>query len=185
MAETLTLERICDFVILISAFLIAITNIYKFFRKPVVWGKKRKEMADLERKERIKEVIEERMPEILEKHDKQFSEAQSKEREIAIQKAKEEAYDDMRQVLEEIKQINLKQSEQIEIIQQGTKDMLRQRIMMIYHSCKHSGRISIYDKEALDEAYKDYKKQGGNSYIDKYYKRTLNWEVFYSNDEED
>ena len=63
--------------------------------------------------------------------------------------------------------------------------MLRQRIMMIYHNYKTSKRITIYDREALDEAYKDYKAEGGNSYIDKYYKRTLSWETYYPDDEED
>ena len=62
--------------------------------------------------------------------------------------------------------------------------MLRQRIMMIYHNYKTSKRITIYDREALDEAYKDYKAEGGNSYIDKYYNRTLSWETYYPDDEE-
>ena len=37
--------------------------------------------------------------------------------------------------------------------------------------------IDKYDKEVLDELYKDYKSQLGNSYIDKYYNRMKNWHI--------
>ena len=40
------------------------------------------------------------------------------------------------------------------------------------------------DDETIDELYKDYKSQEGNSYIDKYYKRMSNWEIDYTEDEE-
>lgn len=56
--------------------------------------------------------------------------------------------------------------------------MLRQRIMDIYHRYKADRRMPIYAKEALDELYKDYKAEGGNSYIDKYYKRMCLWETY-------
>jgi hypothetical protein len=35
--------------------------------------------------------------------------------------------------------------------------------------------MAIYEKEALEQYYIDYKAEGGNSYIDKYYKRMSTW----------
>ena len=62
----------------------------------------------------------------------------------------------------------------IEVLKQGTKDVLRQKIMAIYHEYKAERAFPIHVKEALDELYKDYKKEVGNSYIDKYYGRMVN-----------
>ena len=67
----------------------------------------------------------------------------------------------------------------IEVLKQGTKDVLRQKIMAIYHEYKSERSFPIHVKEALDELYKDYKKEGGNSYIDKYYGRMSKWKITY------
>lgn len=75
-----------------------------------------------------------------------------------------------------------KQTDAIETLQKGTKDVLRQKIMDIYHEYKNIRKFPIYVKEKLDELYKDYKAENGNSYIDKYYDRMKNWEVDYSED---
>ncbi|MBQ4060549.1 MAG: hypothetical protein IJD46_00845 [Bacilli bacterium] len=39
------------------------------------------------------------------------------------------------------------------------------------------GKIPLTARENLDELYNDYVAQGGNSYITKYYKRMLLWEI--------
>ena len=57
--------------------------------------------------------------------------------------------------------------------------------MDIYHQYKEYRKFPIYAKEKLDELYKDYKREGGNSYIDKYYGRMSKWEIDYSEDESD
>lgn len=62
---------------------------------------------------------------------------------------------------------------------------MRQRIMSIYYDHKSTRRIPLHKKEILDELYKDYTDEGGNSYITKYYKRMQNWEIDYSEDELD
>ena len=51
--------------------------------------------------------------------------------------------------------------------------------MAIYHEYKFERALPIHVKEALDELYKDYKKEGGNSYIDKYYGRMGKWKITY------
>ena len=53
--------------------------------------------------------------------------------------------------------------------------------MDIYNKYKFDKRMPIYMREALNELYKDYKAEGGNSYIDKYYNRMKEWETY--NDE--
>ena len=59
----------------------------------------------------------------------------------------------------------------------GLKDILRQKIMAIYHTYRKYQMIPLSEKEKVDELYKDYKAQKGNSYIDKYYKRITTWSV--------
>lgn len=56
---------------------------------------------------------------------------------------------------------------------------MRQRIMDIYHRYKKEKSYPIHEKEKLEELYKDYKAEKGNSYIDKYYNRMQTWEVYY------
>lgn len=74
------------------------------------------------------------------------------------------------------------------VLQTGILDMLRQRIMVIYHKYREVQTISRYDREIVDQLYKDYKKAGGNSYIEKIYARIKRWEViedFMSSEEDD
>ena len=65
----------------------------------------------------------------------------------------------------------------LEIMMKGNRDVLRQKIMTIYRANRRKMKISLYDRESIDELYKDYKAHDGNSYIDKYYNRTKKWEV--------
>ena len=59
----------------------------------------------------------------------------------------------------------------------SAKDVLREKIMAIYHKNKGRRKIDESEKEALDQYYKDYKAIKGNSYIDKYYARMERWEM--------
>jgi uncharacterized protein YycO len=65
----------------------------------------------------------------------------------------------------------------LEKVNRSTKDILRQRIINIYNTYKVEGKIPQTIRENLDELYKDYTAQGGNSYITKYYKRMIQWEI--------
>ena len=97
----------------------------------------------------------------------------------------------LKEELKEIKDINKNQNKQLDelneklvLINNSSKDVMRQKIMSIYHNNKKQKTLSIYDKETLDELYKDYKSQLGNSYIDKYYNRMKNWNIIDENLEE-
>lgn len=79
--------------------------------------------------------------------------------------------------LKEIKDLNITQNKNIELLLRSSKDILRQRIMEIYHKWKDKRMLPISEKEFLDELYKDYKAEGGNSFIDKYYGRMSTWKI--------
>lgn len=170
----MSLQEICDIIILIAAALTAIVTIFKFFGKPVTFLKKKK---DKEYEENLKKTLDEIIPNYLMQHDIQTRERYLKDREKYLQEIKQSVLDDTKGILEEIKEINIEQSENLRILNEGSKDILRQKIMSIYHKNKDNMEISFYDKEVLDELYKDYKAQGGNSYIDKYYNRMSRWKV--------
>ena len=67
--------------------------------------------------------------------------------------------------------------DQYEALVISAKDVLREKIMAIYHKNKGRRKIDESEKEALDQYYKDYKAIKGNSYIDKYYARMERWEM--------
>ena len=67
--------------------------------------------------------------------------------------------------------------EDVAALAESAKDVLREKIMAIYHKNKRVRRLEEHEKEALTQYYKDYKAIKGNSYIDKYYGRMKNWEV--------
>jgi len=84
----------------------------------------------------------------------------------------------------EIKALNQKQNATIELIQRADLDMLRQNIIYIYNHHKKQRHLNESEREYLDDLYKDYTLQGGNSYIKKIYERIAKWEVI-PDDEED
>lgn len=174
-----TISLIVDFIILVGALCLAITRIYDFFAKPTSSIKKKRVE---ETKKQIETVLDEKMPDILLQHDLETRNKYLADRQQYLIDIKEEVLNDTRDTLTEIYQLNLQQNESIHVLTQTSKDVLRQRIMDIYHKYKAEKRMPIHAKEALDELYKDYKAEKGNSYIDKYYKRMLTWEIY---DDED
>lgn len=171
----MSFSQICDAIVLISALCIAFTNIYNFFAKPTSKLKKKKQ-EDL--KNQISDAIDEKLPDILLEHDLETKQKYLNDRQKYLLDIKAEVLADTKEILDNIYKINFEQTESIKVLSQGSKDMLRQRIMNIYHTHKIEKSMPIHEKEALDELYKDYKAQGGNSYIDKYYKRMSTWEVY-------
>ena len=76
-------------------------------------------------------------------------------------------------------------AEDLEALKISAKDVLREKIMAIYHEFRMTREIPQHKKEALDQYYKDYKKLNGNSYIDKYYNRMKRWKEIYDDYVED
>lgn len=175
------LQDICNWIILLGAVTVAIINIFKFFGKPISFFKKKK---DSEYHKTLKKSLDEIMPTYFEQHDLQTRDKYLKDRLNYLNEIKNAVLKDIKDVLEEIRQLSVEQSKNLEKLNQSSKDILRQKIMSIYHQYKEYRKMPLFAKEALDELYKDYKAQGGNSYIDKYYSRMNNWEIDYTEDEE-
>ena len=178
----MSFSQICDFIILVSALCIAFTNIYNFFAKPTSKLKKKKSE---ELQTQISGTLDEKLPDILLEHDLETRQKYLNDRQQYLNEIKTEVLTDVKEILDDIYKLNLEQNESIKTLYQGNKDMLRQRIMDIYYTYREEKRLPIHKKEALDELYKDYKAEGGNSYIDKYYNRMKTWEVYDDENYED
>jgi hypothetical protein len=82
-------------------------------------------------------------------------------------------------VLKQIEEPIQKNEDDLEALKISARDVLREKIMAIYHKNKHDRALTQYEKEALEQYYKDYKRLLGNSYIDKYYARMCKWTIVY------
>ena len=171
----LSISQFCDIIILVSALCIAITNIYNFFAKPTTKLKKKK-IEELNNQ--ISDILDKKLPEILLEHDLETRQKYLDDRQNCLNEIKTEVLTNVKDTLDNIYKLNLEQNESIKTLSQGNKDMLRQRIMDIYYTYRDEKKFPIHKKEALDELYKDYKAEGGNSYIDKYHNRMKTWEIY-------
>lgn len=171
----LSISQFCDIIILVSALCIAITNIYNFFAKPTTKLKKKKTE---ELNNQISDILDKKLPEILLEHDLETRQKYLDDKQNCLNEIKTAVLTDVKDTLDSIYKLNLEQNESIKTLSQGNKDMLRQRIMDIYYTYRDEKKLPIHKKEALDELYKDYKAEGGNSYIDKYHNRMKTWEIY-------
>lgn len=169
---TITLGGVVDFIILIGALCAAIYKIWDFFAKPTSSLKKKKEEKQ---KAQIVKVLKDELPKYLEAHDLQTRDKYKADRQQYLNDIKDEV---IKQVGGSINQ----NAEDLEALRISAKDVLREKIMRIYHTYKNSRSFPLYEQEALEQYYKDYKKLKGNSYIDKYYGRMSKWEVTYEDD---
>ena len=171
----LTIGEIVDYIILGGALVGAVYKISEFFAKPT---SKIKQRAINKERERIGAVIDEKMPTILYNHDLETRDRYRADRENYLQEIKAE-------VISEIGQEVFDNKETIEALKISARDVLREKIMAIYHKNKRNRTMSEYEREALNQYYKDYKALLGNSYIDKRYARMDKWEVIYDEDLDD
>lgn len=183
----MSFSKVVDYIILFSAIIVAVKNIYGFVIKGPHGLLKAKKIEEEEKKkkefqENFDKNLEEKMPNILLNHDLEVRQKYLADREQYLTEIKEEVLNDTKETLEGILKLNLEQSKNIEILYKTSKDVLRQRIMTIYHEYKKEKSFPIHAKEALVELYKDYKAEDGNSYIDKYYSRMSTWDTY---DDED
>lgn len=168
----ITLGGVVDLIILLGALCAAIYKIWEFFAKPTSTIKKRK----LERqKALIREVLNEELPKRFETHDLTTREKYKADRQRYLTEIKDEV---IKQVGGTINQ----NAEDLEALKISAKDVLREKIMRIYHTYRHDRSFPLYEQEALEQYYKDYKKLKGNSYIDKYYGRMAKWQITYDDD---
>ena len=168
----LTVGELVDYIILGGAFVGALYKIYEFFAKPT---SKIKQRAINKEKERIGAVLDEKLPTILYNHDLKTREKYKGDRQNYLNEIKAE-------VLAEIGDEINTNTKTIEALVISAKDVLREKIMAIYHKNKYNRTLTEYEREALNQYYIDYKALKGNSYIDKRYNRMDKWKVIYDDD---
>lgn len=164
-----------DYIILIGALVGAIYKIWDFFATP---ASKFKQRALNKERERINIILDEKLPDILYNHDLETRDKYKSDRQNYLCEIKDEV---LRDIQGEIRA----NTEMIEALAIGTRDVLREKIMGIYHKNRHDHILTEYEREALDQYYKDYKALNGNSYIDKRYARMSKWKVVYEDDPDD
>lgn len=57
------------------------------------------------------------------------------------------------------------------------KCLLRDRITSIYYKYHHDCEMKQYDYENLEKLYTQYKKLGGNSFVDKIWEEVQEWTI--------
>ena len=168
----MTVSELVDYIILLGALCAAIYKIYDFFATPT---SKIKQRAQEKEKARIKAIVNEIMPQILYNHDLETREKYKSDRLNYLNEIKEE-------ILQEIGDDISTNSQTIDALVISAKDVLREKIMAIYHKNKYNRTMTEYEREALNQYYVDYKALNGNSYIDKRYNRMDKWKVIYDDD---
>lgn len=168
----LTVGELVDYIILGGALCGAVYKIYEFFATPT---SKIKQKAINRERERIGAVLDEKLPEILYQHDLETRDKYKGDRQNYLNEIKAE-------VIKEIGSDINANSQTIEALVISAKDVLREKIMAIYHKNKYNRTMTEYEREALNQYYIDYKALKGNSYIDKRYNRMNKWKVIYDDD---
>lgn len=171
----LTIGEIVDLTILFGGFCAAVYKIYDSFAKPT---SKLKQRIEDKKKKRISIVLKEELPEILLNHDLKTREKYKNDRQNYLNEIKSE-------VIKEIGDDIHANSQTIEALVVSARDVLREKIMAIYHKNKYNRSMTEYEREALNQYYVDYKALGGNSYIDKRYNRMDKWKVIYDDPYDD
>ena len=168
----LTVGELVDYIILGGALCGAVYKIYEFFATPT---SKIKQKAINKERDRIGAVLDEKLPAILYNHDLETRDKYKNDRQNYLNEIKAEV------VKEVVSDINAN-SQTIEALVISAKDVLREKIMAIYHKNKYNRTMTEYEREALNQYYIDYKALYGNSYIDKRYNRLDKWKVIYDDD---
>ena len=172
------LQTACNAIILVGGVVVAVKNISEWFGKPITFLKKK---SDVDFEKKVTAIVKKILPDILCNHDLETREKYKADREAYLQDIKKEVLNSIQGQLGSVDKLE----EQYEALVISAKDVLREKIMAIYHKNKKDRTLTFHEKEALDQYYKDYKAINGNSYIDKYYKRMCTWTVVDTDDYED
>lgn len=166
---TITLGGVVDLIILIGALCAAIYKIWDFFAKPT---SKLKSRVKQRREAEIEAILNRVLPEKLKAHDLETRDKYKADRQRYLTEIKDE-------VIKQVGGTITKNDKDLAALMISQRDVLREKIMRIYHSYKHERAFPLYEQEALKQYYKDYKELKGNSYIDKYYDRMSKWQIIY------
>lgn len=158
MPEWLDLNVLANAVILISAVILAVKNIYSFFKAPVgTLQKKAKE----EEKKRIEQVLDEKMPELLGKNCETIM--------VSLKEIKDMTVSQEKQLAQVQKSLVL--------INKSQLDVLRYNMNKLYYKYRPYKKILSADKKAFIKLYEDYKDMDGNTWIDALHDEVVTWEI--------
>lgn len=126
--------------------------------------------------------INERMKHKAQKKNKKEDEEEQKKLEDE-QKAAEAAHkkymDDLRAIIKEENKASVapleaqmeKFSNKLNIVADGTTDILRERLLSCYYKCMKKGYRTQYDYENVDHMFREYKSLNGNSFVEECVKK--------------
>ena len=194
------LGAICDIIILVAAVLVAVTNIYKFFANSGKGIKKKVDDANAEKEKELQDKIDARAKEIVKpmleqqaatltksfgalldqhlpkrlvEHDKETRQKYLGDRLNYLNEIKNEVVQEMQDKLDAVETHETRMGIFTEVL----KELLRERIMVIYGRNRTRRELEEHERVELDRAYPLYKSLNGNSYIDDYYARMNTWKV--------
>ena len=131
----------------VAPFLLALSTILSFIGKPIGFFKKKAKKAENERNYKLIEEVTQKVVAKLEPD------------------------------LDEIKQQNIEQYEEIRVLNSSSKDVLRKHILDIYYKYKYTRAIPETERKMLDDFYRDYTAEHGNSYIQHRYEQMQKWRI--------
>lgn len=181
-------SAILSFIVLLGSAVAAIGALIAKFSKPFKERRKRiKEQEEAQRRQEIDEELKRELPEILKQHDLEVRDRYRADRENYLHEIEAQVLTDVRvdlQTINDVKNDVTSLQTKMDGVEKGmtimadsARDVLREKIMFIYHHGKATKSMPQHHREALDQYYKDYKAMNGNSYIDKYFKRMKDWKV--------
>lgn len=181
-------SAILSFIVLLGSAVTALGVLITKFSKPFKERRKRiKEQEEAQRRQEIDEELKRELPEILKQHDLEVRDRYRADREAYLHEIECQVLSDIRGdllMISDVKDDVTALQNKMDGVERGmsvmadsARDVLREKIMFIYHHGKSTKSMPQHHREALDQYYKDYKAMNGNSYIDKYFKRMKDWEV--------
>lgn len=173
----ITFQTICNLIVLIGAAVVAISNILKFFGKPVKFFKKKKQKQQEEYEKQLKDMLDKLISNYLIDHDHETRKKYLADRQQYLMDISNEVYNKFQGEIDKIKNTSKSNEEVIKLLKKNMVDVLRQKIENIYYRYKDERTLPIYVYENLQELYKDYTEAGGNHYIGKLYNRMSTWKV--------
>ena len=158
MFENFSLQEVCNIIILVSAVIIAVKNIYGFLKKPVDDLHGRAQSAE---EKHIEKVLEKKLPEMV-----------------------NDSHESIIDSLEEIKGLVLDQQHNFDKIQKSVDllnvsqiDLMRYNMNRLYYKYRPFKKILDCDKKAFMKLYSDYHDMGGNTWIDALHDEVMHWEI--------
>lgn len=149
---------ICNMIVLVGAVILAVKNIYHFFKKPV---DSIQQHAEEKEEQHIIAVMDSKIPQLLKDYMAPVMEAITEIKTINLQQAKK---------LDEISQVS-------DLLVNSQMDLMRYNMNNLYYKYRPYKKILDCDKKAFIKFYNDYHSMGGNTWIDELYKEVITWEI--------